>query len=89
MSIIDGVGSKSLENTVNTKFQYGLSVCGETCLVTPYTSYDFDVNGLEKSQHGARFSVGSLFNLELEHTYNPNSKESTNQRVQFNSKLNW
>ena len=89
MSIIDGVGTSSLKNSINTTFQYGLSVCGETCLVTPYVSYDFDVNGLEKSQHGAKLSVGSLFNLEFEHTYNPNSKESTNQRIQFNSKLNW
>ena len=89
MSIIDGVDTKSLENSINTKFQYGLSICGEICLVTPYASYDFDVNGLEKSQHGAILSVGSLFNLELEHTYNPNSTVSTNQSVQFKSKLNW
>ena len=89
MSIIDGVGSKSLENSINTKFQYGLSICGETCLVTPYTSFDFDVNGLDKSQLGARFSVGSLFNLEYKRTHNFNSDISPNQTISLNSKISW
>ena len=89
MSIIDNVCTSSMENVINTELQYGLSICGTTCLVTPYAGYDFDTNGKSQSQLGARLSIGSYMNLEVERTHNPNSEVSTNQKVQFNSKLNW
>ena len=89
MSILDGGGSSSMNNTINTELQYGLSLCGNVCLVTPYAGYDFDTDGADNSRFGTRLSVGSLINFDFEHTHNPSSDESTNQRVQFNSRLSW
>ena len=89
MSIIDGTGSRSMENTVNTKLQYGFKVCKNTCLVTPYAGYNFDTDGISQSQIGTRISIGSLLNLEIEHTNRPNSEVPTNNKIQFNSRINW
>ena len=89
MSIIDGVGSSSRENTVYTRFQYGFSVCGNFCLVTPYAGFNFDSDGFNQSQLGARLSIGSLVNLDIERTQNPNTEVPTNQKIQFNSRFNW
>ena len=89
MSIIDNGSSGSMENSVNTELQYGLSICGTTCLVTPYAGYDFDTNGLSQSQLGVRLSIGTFMNLEVERTNNPISEVSTNQKVQFSSRFDW
>ena len=89
MSIIDGAGSSATENLINSKLQYGFAVCSYSCLVTPYAGYNFDADGLTQSQLGARFSIGSLINFDIEHTHNPNSESETNQKVQFNSRFNW
>ena len=89
MSILDGGSSSSMNNTINTELQYGLTLCGTICSITPYAGYDFDADGADNSRLGTRLSVGSLLNFEFEHSHNPSSDETTSQRVQFNSRLSW
>ena len=59
------------------------------CRVTPYAGYNFDVDGLDNSRVGARLSVGSFINLDVEQSQNPNSEVTTNQQIQFRSRLSW
>ena len=89
MSILDGGSSNSMNNTINTELQYGLTLCSTICSITPYAGYDFDADGADNSRLGTRLSVGSLLNFEFEHSHNPGSDETTSQRVQFNSRLSW
>ena len=89
MSIIEGARSSSMENNLNTKLQYGFKVCENSCLITPYTGYNFDVDGISQSQLGSRLSIGSLLNLEVERVYNTNVEETINNKIQFSSKINW
>ena len=65
MSIIDRTGSCKKKYSVNTKLLYTFTVCGNSCLVTPYTRFNFNTDGLSQSQLGTRFSIGSLLNLEI------------------------
>ena len=89
MSILDGACSSLMDNTVTTEIQYGLAVCNNVCLITPYAGFEFAVDEPIKSRLGTRVSIGILLNLEYEHTQNPSSDETTSQRVQLNSKINW
>ena len=89
MSIIEGAGSSSMDQLINTEFQYGLSLCNDSCKVTPYAGYNFDVDGLDNSRVGARLSVGSFVNLDVEQSHNPNSEVTTNQQIQLRSRLSW
>ena len=89
MSILDGARASSMDNTVNTELKYGLSMCGQVCLITPYVGYDLTVNKPLKSRLGTRISVGSLLNLEYEHIYNPTSEIATNQKIQLRSQISW
>ena len=89
MSILDGARSSSMDNIVNTELKYRLSMCGQVCLITPYAGYDFTIDSPLKSRLGTRISVGSLFNLEFEHSHNLSSVNSTYQKVQFNSRFSW
>ena len=89
LSILDGASANSIDNKVNTEFKYGLSMCGQLCLITPYAGYDFTVDIPLKSRLGTRISVGSLLNLEYEHIYNPTSEIVTNQKIQLRSRISW
>ena len=89
MSILDGARASSMDNSVNTELKYGLSMCEQVCLITPYAGYDLTVDKPLKSRLGTRISVGSLLNLEYEHIYNPSSDNPTHQKVQFSSRFNW
>ena len=89
MSIIEGAGSSSMDKLINTELKYGLSLCNDICRVTPYAGYNFDVDGLNNSRVGAKFSVGSLLNLNFEQTNNPNSDVTNSQQIQFRSRLSW
>ncbi len=89
MSILNGVGANSMDNSINTELQYGLALCNQTCLITPYAGYNFDADGADNSRLGTRFSVGSLLNLDYEYTNNPSSDTATNQKVQLNSRITW
>ena len=89
MSILDGVDSNSMDNSINTEFQYGLSLCGNKCLVTPYAGYDFNADGADNSRLGTHLSIGSILNLNYEYTNNPSSNTATNQKVQLNSRITW
>ena len=83
MSIIEGAGSSSMDKLINTELQYGLSLCNNSCKVTPYAGYNFDVDGLDNSRVGARLSVGSLMNFNFEQTHDPDSEVTTNQQIQL------
>ncbi len=89
MSILDGVGSNTMDKAINTELQYGLKVCGNICQVTPYAGYNYNLDKANSAQFGTRFSVGTLLNLEYEGSYNPSSDTTTNQKVQLNSRISW
>ena len=89
MSILDGVGSNSMDKVINTDLQYGLTLCGNKCLITPYVGYDYNLEKSNSSRFGTRFSVGTLLNLEYEGSHNPSSNTTTNQKVQLNSRISW
>ena len=89
MSILDGVGSNSMDKAINTEFQYGLKVCGNICQVTPYAGYNYNLDKANSSRFGTRFSVGTLLNLEYEGSHNPSSDITTKQKVQLNSRITW
>ena len=89
ISIIDSTRSSSMENSINTELQYGFSICGNKCILTPFAGFELDEEGLKQSQFGTQMTISSFMNIEFEHSYSSNAEDSTNQRVQLNSKFSW
>ena len=81
MSFLDDARANSIDNSVNTEFKYGLSLCGHSCLISPYAGFDFTVNKPLKSRLGMRISVGSLLNLEYERKHSLNSEHASSQQI--------